>query len=78
MIVHHLNFLNMDKDKKDRSGSQTNKSGKNENPGDRRREHLPGSPASSNRNTGGSKRHERDNSSGGAERNTTKKGLNNI
>jgi hypothetical protein len=68
----------MDKEKKNRSGSQTNRNGKNENLGDRGREHLPGSPVSSNRSTGGSKRHEKDDSSKGSERNTTKKGSNNI
>jgi hypothetical protein len=68
----------MDKEKKNRSGSQSNRSGKNENMGDRGREQLPGSPVSSNRNTGGNKRHERDDSSRGAEKNTTKKGSNNI
>lgn len=67
----------MDKEKKNRSGSQSNRNGKNENTGDRRRDHLPGAPAKSNRQTGGSKRRERDESSG-AERNTTKKGQNSI
>lgn len=56
----------MDKENKNRSGSQSNRNGKNENLGDRGGAHLPGSPVSSNRNTGGSKRHERDNSSKGS------------
>lgn len=68
----------MDKENKNRSGSQTNRNAKNENGGDRRRKHLPGSPASSNSNTGGNKRHEKDNSSNGPDRNTTKRGSNNI
>jgi hypothetical protein len=68
----------MDKEKKNRSGSQSNRNGKNENLGDRERKQLPGVPAKSNRDTGGSKRHERDDSSRGAEKNTTKKGSNNI
>jgi hypothetical protein len=47
----------MDKEKKNRSGSQSNGNGKNESMGNRR-EQLPGSPVISNRNTGGSKQHE--------------------
>jgi hypothetical protein len=68
----------MDKEKNNHSGSQSNRNGKNENTGDRGRKQLPGAPVSSNRNTGGSKRHERDDSSRGAEKNTTKRGSNNI
>lgn len=68
----------MDKDKKNRSGSLSNESGKAGNTGDRKRNSLPGAPAKSNRQTGGSKRNERDDSSRGADRNTTKKGPNNI
>jgi hypothetical protein len=68
----------MDKDKKNRSGSQSNDGRKTENKGDRERNSLPGAPASSNRQTGGNKRRERDDSSRGAEKNTTKKGANNI
>lgn len=68
----------MDKEKKNRSGSQSNPNGKSENMADMERKELPGSPVSSNRNTGGSKQHERDDSSRGAEKNTTKKGSNNI
>lgn len=68
----------MDEEKKNRSGSQSNRTGKNENIGNRRREQLPGAPTGSNRTTGGGKRHEKDNSSKGSERNTTKKGANNI
>lgn len=67
----------MDKEKKNRSGSQSNRHGKNENTGDPRRDHLPGAPASSNRQTGGNERREEDESSG-AEKNTTKKGSNSI
>jgi hypothetical protein len=68
----------MNNQKKKRTGSQSNGNGKNENMGDRGRKHLPGAPASSNRNTGGSKRHERDESNGGSERISTKKGPNSI
>jgi len=68
----------MDKEKKNRSGSQSNPNSKNENMSDRRRKGLPGAPVSSNQNTGGSKRHESHDSSRGAVRNTTKKGSNNI
>ena len=66
----------MDKDKKNRSGSQSNE-GKS-NSGDRGRTELPGAPAKSNRQTGDSKRREKDDSSRGAERNTTKKQQNSI
>ena len=68
----------MDKENENRSGSQTNSNGKNENMGDRSRINLPGSPSSSNRDTDGSKRHASDESSKGDEKNTTKKGANNI
>jgi len=67
----------MEKEKKNRSGSVSNGSNKNES-SERGRSNLPGSPAKSNRQTGGNKRHERDDSSRGAEKNTTKKGSNNI
>jgi hypothetical protein len=43
----------MDRDKKNRSGSLTNRSGKNENMGDRRKDSQPGAPARSNRQTKG-------------------------
>lgn len=66
----------MDKDKKNRSGSLSNEG--NSKPGDRGRTDLPGSPATSNRQTGDSKRREKDDSSRGAERNTTKKQGNSI
>lgn len=66
----------MDKNKKNRSGSQSNAG--NSNSGDRGRTELPGAPATSNRQTGGNKRREKDDSSGGAERNTTKKQQNSI
>ncbi len=68
----------MDKEKKNRSGSISNESDKNENSGDSRKKHQPGAPNKSNRQTGGNKRKERDDSSGGAEKNTTKKGANSI
>ncbi len=64
----------MDKDKKNRSGSQSNPHKKNENKGDRRQTSQPGAPSKSNRQTGG---HRKDDSDG-AERNTTKKGPNSI
>ena len=66
----------MDKDKKNRSGSLSNK-GSNERE-ERGRTELPGAPAKSNRQTGGGKRQERDDSSRGAEDYTTKKGPNSI
>jgi hypothetical protein len=69
----------MDKTQKNRSGSQSNGNPrKNEVANDRGRTHQPGAPEKSNRQTGGSKRQERDDSNGGAERNTTKKGPNSI
>ncbi len=43
----------MDKEHKNRSGSQSNASGKNENMNDRKRESLPGAPNKSNRQTKG-------------------------
>jgi hypothetical protein len=43
----------MDKEKKNRSGSQSNRHGKSENTGDRHRNSLPGAPAKSNRQTKG-------------------------
>jgi hypothetical protein len=49
----------MDKNKKNRSGSQSSRSGKNENMSDRKREQLPGSPVGTNRNTGDTKRREK-------------------
>jgi hypothetical protein len=67
----------MEKNKKNRSGSLSNAGSTNENSGGRRRDPLPGAPAKSNRQTGDSKRYEKDDSSG-AERNTTKRGANSI
>ncbi|MBD0277710.1 MAG: hypothetical protein ICV81_07060, partial [Flavisolibacter sp.] len=67
-----------DKEKKNRSGSQSNRGGNNENSKNRGRTHLPGAPSKSNRQTGGNKRNERDDSNSGADRNTTKKGPNSI
>ncbi|MBD0351936.1 MAG: hypothetical protein ICV53_13330 [Flavisolibacter sp.] len=68
----------MDKEKKNRSGSQSSRGSNNEKSNDRGRTHLPGAPSKSNRQTGGNKRHERDDSNSGADRNTTKKGPNSI
>lgn len=66
----------MDKEKKNRSGDQSNDGRKNVS--DRRQTEQPGAPNKSNRQTGGNKRHERDDSNGGPEKNTTKKGANSI
>lgn len=68
----------MEKDKKPRSGSQSNEGRGNENGGDYRKTAQPGGPAKSNRQTGGGNRHERDDSNRGADHNTTKKGSNAI
>jgi len=65
----------MDKAYKNRSGSQSNDSNRSENKGDRKKTSQPGAPQKSNRQIGD---HERDDSNRGAERNTTKKGANNI
>ena len=43
----------MKRENKNRSGSKSNESGKAQNMDDRRRNHLPGSPAKSNRQTKG-------------------------
>ena len=67
----------MDKEKKNRGGSQSNTGGK-QNVSDRRQTEQPGAPNKSNRQTGGNKRHERDDSNGGPDKNTTKKGANSI
>ena len=68
----------MDKDKKNRSGSQSNESAKRETT-DRGRTELKGAPSKSNRQTGGNDRRERDNSSGrGEENQDTKRGPNSI
>ena len=66
----------MDKTKKNRSGSLSNESQKSQGGGGRGKEGQQGSPVSSNRQTGGSQRNERDDSSRGADRNTTKRGEN--
>src|SRR4051794_29057040 len=68
----------MDQEKKNRSGSQSSDGRKTENVSNRRQSEQPGAPSKSNRQTGGSKRHERDDSNGGADKNTTKKGANSI
>ena len=65
----------MDKEHKNRSGSQSNEGRKTENNGDRRQVNQPGAPNKSNRQTGD---HEKDDSNRGADRNTTKKGANSI
>lgn len=57
----------MDKEKKNRSGSQSNR-GSDESKGNRGKSGQPGAPAKSNR-------HEKDDSNG-SDRNTTKKGEN--
>ena len=67
----------MDKEHKNRSGSQSNRGSENESRGEQRKKEQPGAPAKSNRQTGDSKRNERDDSDG-AEENTTKKGANSI
>ena len=67
----------MDKEKKNRSGSQSGSSSQKTS-NDRGRTHLPGAPSKSNRQTGGNKRQERDDSNGGPDKNTTKKGANSI
>lgn len=64
----------MDKEHKNRSGSESNRNSDN-NKGERRQTSQPGAPQKSNRQTGD---HEKDDSNRGAERNTTKKGANSI
>ena len=66
----------MDKEKKNRSGSQSNNADQDQKAGGKPQGYQPGAPNKSNRQTGGSDRHERDDSSRGADRNTTKKGEN--
>lgn len=66
----------MDKEKKNRSGSQSNRADQDQGAGGKKQTSQPGGPNVSNRQTGGSNRHERDDSSHGADRNTTKKGEN--
>lgn len=69
----------MDKTKKNRSGTLSDAPGNdNQNVSNRRKSDQPGAPNKSNRQTGDSRRHERDDSSRGADRNTTKKGSNSI
>ena len=64
----------MDKDKKNRSGSMSNRHDKAENRETKGKTNQPGAPVKSNRQTG---EHERDDSSG-AKRNTTKRGENGV
>ena len=65
----------MDKEHKNRSGSESNRNSDTTNRGERKQTSQPGAPNKSNRQTGD---HEKDDSSHGAERNTTKKGANSI
>lgn len=60
----------MDKDKKNRSGSQSNEGGVDERRVDARQQEQPGAPSKSNRQTGD---HEKDDSNHGPDKNTTKK-----
>ena len=64
--------------RKEQNGDNARTGNGNDNKGERRQTSQPGAPNKSNRQTGGSKRHERDDSSRGADRNTTKKGANSI
>ena len=59
-------------DNKNRSGNPSNRSGKNENRGDRYKTTQPGAPVSSNRDNKQKKE------SSSTERSDTKKGSNNI
>lgn len=68
----------MDKEKKNRSGSQSNRNSDTQKVSSDRQSSQPGAPNRSNQQTGGSQRRERDDSNRGAERNTTKKGSNSI
>src|SRR5881628_1688722 len=72
--ISSLKIFIMDKELKNRSGSQSDKSKKNKNKGDNRRDNLPGS-TKSNKQTGS---HEKDDSSKGPAKNTTKKQQNSI
>lgn len=67
----------MDKNLKNRSGSQSNEEHDSKGRGDAKKTSQPGAPQKSNRQTGGNNRHEKDDSDG-AGRNTTKKGENAI
>ncbi len=60
----------MDKENKNRSGSQSNRNSDESRKGERRQTSQPGAPSKSNRQTGD---HEKDDPSRGAERNTTKR-----
>ena len=62
----------MDKELKNRSGSTSNRNGKNENMGDRKKKSQPGGPAKSNRQTKGN------DESGPAQETGDKKGANSI
>jgi len=63
----------MDKEKKNRSGSQSSRNDHADR--DRKQVSQPGAPQKSNRQTGD---HEKDDSTRGARRNTTKKGPNSV
>jgi hypothetical protein len=65
----------MDKEKKNRSGSQSNDGSKQNTSFSGGKSDMKGAPLKSNRQTGD---HEKDDSSGGAEKNTTKKQANSI
>lgn len=68
----------MDKEKKNRSGSQSNRNSDTKKASNERQSYQPGGPNKSNRQTGGSQRQERDDSNRGPDQNTTKKGSNSI
>lgn len=64
----------MDKNKKNRSGSQSNETGKNENRSSKKQVDQPGAPQKSNRHTGERRRDE----SEGSDMQTSKKGPNSL
>lgn len=68
----------MDRDKKNRSGSLSNEDNKSGQKQSRKRSELPGAPAKTNRQTGGSARNQKDESVRGSRQNTTKKQSNSI
>lgn len=65
----------MNKEHKNRSGSESNRNSDTQNRGEKKQTSQPGAPQKSNRQTGD---HEKDDSNHGADRNTTKKGANSI
>lgn len=68
----------MDKEKKNRSGSQSNDGSTQMAKNIKGKTHQPGAPSKSNRQTGGNRRNERDDSNRGTKTNTTKKQGNSI